>query len=487
MTHGNWHRIRCLVVTTIAIGCGRAAAQDIDIDFDLDFNVVESDVQVLTRGPVHEAFAEPVSFEPAAAVIVSRAPVQPIEEIPPDQRPDAANVAWIPGYWAWDDERDDFLWVSGVWRVVPPGRQWVSGYWRGVAGGFQWVPGYWIDVEVSEVEYLPEPPEPVQEVVVNPPSPDYVWVPGIWVWQAGGYAWRPGYWAQLRTDWTWVPAHYVWSPRGYVFVDGYWDYVVVRRGVLFAPVYFPSAVVAHRVSFYSPRVAINLEIFTDHLFVRPHYHHYYFGDYYADRYTTVGFYPSFSFHLHHHGYDPIYVHRKWVHRHEPDWDTKVEASFRYRREHEQARPPRTLSAMVDLRSRRDEPEAKSLFLATSIDRMAKRTTSPVRFRQVDADEKRNIEERTKATRKSREERVEIEGKDTRLSSEKAVEKPQPVRAKVPKSPIMAKPVREADDDKSPPKKHVAPKPDPSVQPKPRKPKGEKAKSEKPKGKKDKDD
>ena len=37
-------------------------------------------------------------------------------------------------------------------------------------------------------------------------------------------------------------AHYVSSPRGYVFVGGYWDYLVGRRGVLFAPVFFNAAV-----------------------------------------------------------------------------------------------------------------------------------------------------------------------------------------------------------------------------------------------------
>lgn len=33
--------------------------------------------------------------------------------LPPDQKPEGDDVAWIPGYWAWDDERNDFLWVSG--------------------------------------------------------------------------------------------------------------------------------------------------------------------------------------------------------------------------------------------------------------------------------------------------------------------------------------------------------------------------------------
>jgi YXWGXW repeat-containing protein len=76
--------------------------------------VAEHGIQVLTRGPVHEAFAETVSFNPEPGIVVPKAPPEAIEEVAPDQRPEGANVAWIPGYWAWDDERSDFLWVSGI-------------------------------------------------------------------------------------------------------------------------------------------------------------------------------------------------------------------------------------------------------------------------------------------------------------------------------------------------------------------------------------
>src|ERR1043165_9131255 len=71
----------------------------------------EQGVQVLTRGPVHEAFAETVIFDPEPGIVVPKAPPAIIEELPPDQKPDGVNITWIPGYWAWDDERGDFLWV----------------------------------------------------------------------------------------------------------------------------------------------------------------------------------------------------------------------------------------------------------------------------------------------------------------------------------------------------------------------------------------
>ena len=122
----------------------------------------EEGVQVLTRGPVHEAFAETVTFDPEPGVVAPKAPPAAIEELPPDQRPEGANVAWIPGYWAWDDERSDFLWVSGIWRDLPPGRQWVPGYWGKSGQGFQWTSGYWADAKVTEVQYLSEPPATVE-------------------------------------------------------------------------------------------------------------------------------------------------------------------------------------------------------------------------------------------------------------------------------------------------------------------------------------
>src|SRR5262245_46283768 len=49
---------------------------------------MEEGVEVLTRGPVHEAFAEPVLFEPGMNEVILTAPPDPIDELPPQQRPD---------------------------------------------------------------------------------------------------------------------------------------------------------------------------------------------------------------------------------------------------------------------------------------------------------------------------------------------------------------------------------------------------------------
>ena len=102
-------------------------------------------IEVQTRGPVHEAFAETITFDPQPGIVVPKTPPAAIEEVPPPQRPEGKNMAWIPGYWAWDDERNDFLWLSGIWRALPPGRQWVPGYWGQSQQGAQWTSGYWAD------------------------------------------------------------------------------------------------------------------------------------------------------------------------------------------------------------------------------------------------------------------------------------------------------------------------------------------------------
>ena len=45
-------------------------------------------VEVLTRGPVHEAFAETITFDPEPGIVAPEAPPADIEELPPQQRPE---------------------------------------------------------------------------------------------------------------------------------------------------------------------------------------------------------------------------------------------------------------------------------------------------------------------------------------------------------------------------------------------------------------
>src|SRR5438094_8361916 len=96
-----------MVAATLATGTiGRTQEQVVPPDPTVQAAPAQQEgIDVLARGPIHEAFAEPVDSRPRPSRIVPKQPPEPIEEAPPDQRPAGDNVQWIPGYWAWDDDR----------------------------------------------------------------------------------------------------------------------------------------------------------------------------------------------------------------------------------------------------------------------------------------------------------------------------------------------------------------------------------------------
>ncbi|QDT32647.1 YXWGXW repeat-containing protein [Thalassoglobus polymorphus] len=279
---------------------GTQRAQGADIDAD-----------VLTRGPVHEAYAEQYESDPTPGLIVGKQPPELIDELPPEEMPEGANVEWVPGYWAFDEDIEDFIWISGLWRDIPVGQQWIPGYWSEADGGWQWVPGFWTSSDNEELSYLPQPPQSLEQGPnVTAPSDEHFWVPGTWVYETNNYLWRPGYWEQPYNDYMWVPSRYQWTPRGYVYCSGYWDYPLARRGVLFSPVRFtnnryPRRFYGYR---YRPQLVVSTGPLLIHLFVRPRYRHYYFGDYYGSRYRDRGIY-AFTRHSRYgrrgYHYDPI--------------------------------------------------------------------------------------------------------------------------------------------------------------------------------------
>ena len=51
---------------------------------------------------------------------------------------------WTPGYWAWDEDYDDYYWVPGTWVLAPePGYLWTPPYWAWHEGAFVFYEGYW--------------------------------------------------------------------------------------------------------------------------------------------------------------------------------------------------------------------------------------------------------------------------------------------------------------------------------------------------------
>jgi len=51
---------------------------------------------------------------------------------------------WTPGYWAWDNNDNDYYWVPGVWVAPPdPGYLWTPPYWAYAGGYYGFHAGYW--------------------------------------------------------------------------------------------------------------------------------------------------------------------------------------------------------------------------------------------------------------------------------------------------------------------------------------------------------
>lgn len=370
------------------------------------------DVEVMTRGPVHEAYAGPVARGEGTPIVVTKAPPDAIEEIPPDTKPEGDNVVWISGYWAWDDDRKDYLWVSGVWRAVPANQTWVPGYWTEIDGGYRWVSGFWMPQQNEEVEYLAEPPATLEQGPTSPaPSDSYFWNPGYWTWYDTRYVWRPGFWTVCQPDWIWVPAHYRWTPRGWVFIPGYWDYPLVRRGVLFAPICFRRPHPHWHRFRWCPAVVIQPPILGFHLFVRPNYGHYYFGDYYAVSYEGLGFRPWFHYHGRR-GFDPLFNYYRWYnhHRaHDRDWERNIQGWFTYYRHNEHQRPPHTLLAQHQLiQKAKARPDFLQLQIGKPIKDLAGRPDSFVKLAVISEDQRNKIRDASRQLGDFKKQRLELE-------------------------------------------------------------------------------
>ncbi|MBI1311447.1 hypothetical protein GC176_09080 [bacterium] len=265
----------------------------------------DADVDVTLRGPLHEAFARTVTYDPVPGPLVNRQPPEPINEVAPDQQPEGSNIIWIPGYWAWNDADDDFLWISGLWRDVPPGRRWVPGYWAQQGSAWQWFSGFWVDADQQSVSYLPQPPESLELGPTSPaPGDNFFWVPGCWEYDGATYRWRPGYWSPFQTNWVWTPASYYPTPLGYVYCNGYWDYQLSQRGAIFASLRF------RRYGSYSyrPSYVLNPSSLLLHLFVDSRTGFYLYGDWYGYG-SAIPWYQTSS---RDRRYDPLLTYNRWA-------------------------------------------------------------------------------------------------------------------------------------------------------------------------------
>jgi hypothetical protein len=321
----------------------------------------EEGVKPLPRGPVHEAYAGLATVNPQPGPVAPKEPPAPIKETPPKEKPAGDNVQWLPGYWAWDDDKNDFVWVSGLWRTPPPGRQWVPGHWHKGDGGWQWVSGLWTAAEQEEIKVQPPPPAPKEENPGSPPAEDSLFVPGCWLFRNNEYEWREGFWYTADPDWVLIPAHYCWTPAGYVFVDDYWDYALRNRGLLYAPVSIDPGVLAQAGWSYEPRHVVSDGCLLGALFARPSHGWYFFGDYYDKKYDLLGFltWTIYGTKLQVPAYEPLFSWYRLRHRNEPAWERELRALHTLRRQDRAPRPPQDLKQQADLIRSLQETKALS--------------------------------------------------------------------------------------------------------------------------------
>jgi hypothetical protein len=373
----------------------------------------QEEPEVLNQGPIHEGFAHPVDLVPQAGIISPSEPPADIVENPAAERPKGSEYVWIPGYWAWDTERTDYVWVSGCWRVPPTGMSWMPGYWNKVPHGWQWVAGFWIPTsQAKQIQYLPQPPEIAD---VEPPSTTIVtgqiWVPPCYYWRNNAYILRAGYWLTPQDNWVWVPSYYAWTPYGYVFVPGYWDYILTTRGILYAPVYFPRHFHRPFGYTYSLGVVVNIGNLEFSLFSSPRYCHYYFGDYYSDFYIGLGIYPWFEFETRHSWYDPIYEHHRCYYRKTiPNWDEHIRHEYDLRRADASRRPPKTYRELESRSAQATERQRNNIRMVEPIRTYAERKTAPFKFSQMSDKERQKIVSHTNEVNNFRQERKQLESR-----------------------------------------------------------------------------
>jgi hypothetical protein len=168
-------RIAVTILTMLALAAGPLYG---DATEQTPPTPAQEQPDVLTRGPVHEAFAEPVNLQVQAGLVAPQPPPAKIDEIPPTDRPQGDRFVWVPGYWSWDGDRNSYIWISACWRAAPPNMDWVPGYWARVAEGWEWVASFWAPANAKRIEYLPDPPA-FDDVQPSgpPPSDDDIWVP----------------------------------------------------------------------------------------------------------------------------------------------------------------------------------------------------------------------------------------------------------------------------------------------------------------------
>ena len=293
-------------------------------------------VAVQSRGPIHEAFAQPTGtcrLSPAPSFPSSRPTPS---RAPPDQKPDGDKCSGSPD-WSWDDETNDFIWVSGCWRVPPPGMRLGAGPLAG--GARRLASGQRLLGPDGPRAILPPPPPTLDRARHNRRAegtsiytPDLD-LPGMRLRVAAGLLGRlparVGVGARLLC----------WTPSGCLFIEGYWDHPLDQRGFLFSPSFDPGCVgTASRGCGESGatrfpaggdvRLAREQSILLRRLTSRPPY-------------EKRGFVAWPYYHPVQRAFDPSYAYYRQLHAGDPKWEPPWRDIRPAPAERPSPRPPRT--------------------------------------------------------------------------------------------------------------------------------------------------
>lgn len=403
------HELSLLAPTCflLLVGARGGVSQQVPLPSPPDLQAtVGEDVVVVTRAPIHEAFAMPNITDPAKVPVIKKKPPEPIAELPPEMRPSGEGVVWIPGYWHFDGQENDFIWISGVWRNVPPGRQWLPGYWSDTDGGYRWSQGAWVAGEA--ITYQPAPPKSQERGPSSEaPSENYFYVPGNWVYGEGNYKWSPGYWAPNQNAWVWVPARYSSARNGYIYSDGYWDYTLEQRGQLFAPVRFQGQRQRQANFRYTPAAVVNTDsqLFL-HLFVDTKQGQYLFGDFYDEKYAHAGVRAWFECRDWGRGHDPLFRYYQWVHG--GQYLQTLQGWNKYFLLHPEYRPRHTLADQLAFAERQPDFQYLSQTVLGNTLKNVVASTDATAFTRLDSGQLQVIAATTNQIRQMGQERARIE-------------------------------------------------------------------------------
>ena len=110
----------------------------------------------------------------------------------------------------------DFVWVTGTWRVPPPGPVLGQRLLEARRPGLVSRPRL-LERPQDRPDRLPQgrPARrpPGRRARRRRPAPDYFYVPGQYAPDGDGVVWKPGFWAKAQPGWSWVPAQWVQPAR----------------------------------------------------------------------------------------------------------------------------------------------------------------------------------------------------------------------------------------------------------------------------------